>query len=737
MKKIELVSPSGNFDQFKSAVNAGADAVYLSYKKYGARAFADNFDLKDLAIVTSYASRNNVKCYLTLNTLVKDSEFDEVYDFLSKYFSFCQDGVIIQDFGIYRLIKDNFNHIPIHASTQLNIHNLASIRALKDMNFKRVVLAREMTLDEIININKEKLLEIEVFGHGSQCYSYSGNCYFSSSVGSRSGNRGRCSQPCRMQYVSGSDSKKEKFFYLSKNDICSIELIPQIVKANIDALKIEGRMKSPQYTAIVTSIYRKHIDMYYKNPSRYLIDPRDIYKLKQVFSRNMCHGYFESAFPEDMISLKKSGSVGNFLGKVIKIDYDKKNRTEILKNIYLKTKWEINKKDTLEIWTKKGNERVDIIEIYKDVSISKNLYKIKVNRESAISVNDRVFKYYDKSIDDYSKSLYGYKIKGNFFEDIKTVKLKKSVLEDYSKHDTNDKDISLLSIIYEKNDIQKIVDTIGEDILYDNFNDILNFDNSTFFKGVNDTINKIGKRFIIKIPHILYDKDIEKIPSIVEAMIDIGISDYYVSNLGAANILRDNKDIKMIMGSNLNIFNSLALRELLNFLNKSNVTDVELSEELNILELNELISRHYSKDDIKIKFLIYGFGFFPITTARVKKEYLVKDVKNKSLNYLTDEKGYNFYIGSDHNKNTVMYNSKKTCLLFDLENIIKNGISSILLDSNFINIKDFILIAMGFKKALRLLQDKETDNLNKHFNHLRSQDLFKDYTKAHIYKGTI
>ncbi len=737
MKKIELVSPAGNFNQFKSAVNAGADAVYLSYLRYGARAYADNFDLKDLETVTSYASKNNVKCYLTLNTLIKDTEFDEIYDFIYRYFSFCQDGIIIQDFGIYKLIKDHFSHIPIHASTQLNIHNLSSIKVLKEMHFKRAVLAREMTLNEIMNISKEKILEIEVFGHGSQCYSYSGNCYFSSFVGSRSGNRGRCSQPCRMHYISGSDNRQEKLFYLSKNDICSIEIIPQIIKAGVDALKIEGRMKSPQYTGIVTSIYRKYIDRYYKNPSAYLIDSKDVYKLKQVFSRNMCYGYFKDRFPEDMINIKKSGSVGNFLGKILKIDYEVKNRTEIIKNIYIKSKWDINKKDIIEIWTKKGNERVEISEIHKEQLKTKNLYKIIVNRESSISINDRVFKHYDKSIEDYSKSLYSYKIIGNVFENKITDQLKKPVLSDYSKYDNNFNDISLLSILYEKNYLKKIISTIGEDIIYDNFDDVLDFNNLDYFKNVNDDIRKIGKRFIIKIPHIVYDRDLEKIPSLVKTMLEVGISDYYVSNLGAVDILSGKKDVKIIIGSNLNIFNSLALEQLLIFFNKNNITDIEPSEELNIVELSELISRYYSKESAKIKFLIYGFGYFPITTARVKKDYLIKDEKNSPPNFLTDEKGYRFYIGSDYNKNTVMYNSKKTCLLFDLENIINNGLSGIMLDSNFISLKDFTAIALGFKKAFKLLQEGDSDNLSKHFNTLKSKDLFKDYTKAHIYKGTI
>ncbi|MCG2791647.1 MAG: U32 family peptidase, partial [Actinomycetia bacterium] len=274
-----------------AAVNAGADSVYLGYKKFGARAYAENFDINQIKKAVGFAHSHGVKVYLTLNTLVKDREIPEVINFLNEYIYICSDGIIIQDYGIYKILKDLFKTIPIHASTQLNIHNIYSLKLSSNLGFKRVILAREMTLDEIKDLCKKKLMEIEVFGHGSQCYSYSGSCYFSSFVGGRSGNRGKCTQPCRMKYkLLERDAGKYNYiiadgsYIFSKGDLCILDIIPEIIAAGISALKIEGRMKSPEYVGMVTKIYRKYIDLYYENPLNFNVDEYDSYKLTQIFS---------------------------------------------------------------------------------------------------------------------------------------------------------------------------------------------------------------------------------------------------------------------------------------------------------------------------------------------------------------------------------------------------------------------------------------------------------------------
>ncbi|MEE8324168.1 MAG: peptidase U32 family protein, partial [Candidatus Humimicrobiaceae bacterium] len=335
IKKIELAAPAGGWEQFIAALNSGADSIYLGYKQFGARAYADNFDLNQLINAAAIAHKRSVKIYLTLNTILKDDEIPGMIHFLNKYLSICRDGIIIQDFGLYKIVSDLYRGIvPVHASTQMNIHNHRSLRLLKKVGFKRVVLAREMTLDEIKKAKENIDIDIEVFGHGSQCYCYSGNCYFSSFVGGRSGNRGRCSQPCRMKFMLAS-KEGDSFNYLtgspsyllSKNDLCTLNILPEIIRSGVTALKIEGRMKSPEYVAIVIKIYRKYIDQYYNDPENYQVKEDDMYKLTQIFSRKLGGGYFNEGFPQDIITAAKSGSIGNLMGRIFKIEYRDKKKS--------------------------------------------------------------------------------------------------------------------------------------------------------------------------------------------------------------------------------------------------------------------------------------------------------------------------------------------------------------------------------------------------------------------------
>ncbi len=267
-----------------------------------------------------------------------------------------------------------------------------------------------MTLEEIKGITDKKIIETEIFAHGSQCYSYSGNCYFSSFTGERSGNRGRCPQPCRMKYSlitgenndSGSSNVNTEAYLLSKSDLCTLEILPQIAALGVDALKIEGRMKSSDYVGIVTKIYRKYIDLYHKNPEGYKVDALDKYKVTQIFSREIGTGYFKEKYPKEIISRKKSGSVGNFLGRIFKLDFEKNK----IKYISFKSNWPVNRGDIIEIWTRKGNEQIKIsdIELIKEEA-GKKLYKLALNRNVILSKDDRIFKFYDRDLDLEAKKL--------------------------------------------------------------------------------------------------------------------------------------------------------------------------------------------------------------------------------------------------------------------------------------------------------------------------------------------
>lgn len=265
MNNIELLAPAGDYECFVAALLGGADAVYLSGEKFGARAYAKNFNTEELVRAIEMSHILNKKVYLTVNTLVKDDELSELFDYLRPFYKAGLDGVIVQDIGVIDLIGSCFPDLAVHASTQLAVTSYEGLKLLRRLGVKRTVLARELTLSEIKNIHNKDDMELECFIHGALCYSYSGKCLFSSMIGGRSGNRGRCAGSCRQPY---NDEK----YLLSTKDINCLKLIPELIDAGIVSFKIEGRMKSPDYVYGVTKIYRKYIDLYLNNKNKYSVD---------------------------------------------------------------------------------------------------------------------------------------------------------------------------------------------------------------------------------------------------------------------------------------------------------------------------------------------------------------------------------------------------------------------------------------------------------------------------------
>ena len=289
------------------AFNAGADAVYLGGSKFGARAYADNFDKDQVLDAISYAHLHGKRIYMTVNTLVKEREFDQLYDFLAPFAEKHLDGVIVQDYGVMRFIRDEFPLVELHASTQQTITGVYGAKLLKDLGCCRVVPARELSLTEMKAIRKEADIEVEAFIHGAMCYCYSGACLFSSVVGGRSGNRGRCAQPCRLPYRLAETSlvKDKEIYPLSLKDMCTIDMIPELIEAGIDSFKIEGRMKRPEYAAGVTALYRKYIDSYYQNPSEKIrVSEEDMNVLKTLYLRTgISEGYYHKHNGKDMVTV--------------------------------------------------------------------------------------------------------------------------------------------------------------------------------------------------------------------------------------------------------------------------------------------------------------------------------------------------------------------------------------------------------------------------------------------------
>lgn len=311
MKKVELLAPAGNYEAFLGAIHAGADAVYLGGEKYGARAYADNFSEEEIISAIRYAHIWGKKVYLTINTLMKEAEYEALCDYIRPYYLNGIDGVIIQDIGAFSILQKTFPDMELHASTQMTLTSELGISYLKELGASRVVPARELSLDEIKTIKEKVDIEIECFVHGAMCYCYSGQCLFSSILGGRSGNRGRCAQPCRLPYKFTKNGQESYPFSLK--DMCTIEFVPKLIEAGIDSFKIEGRMKKPEYAAGVTAIYRKYIDMYYENGSEgFQVSKEDMENLSKLYIRSdIQDGYYFRQNGKEMITPGKPSYIGS------------------------------------------------------------------------------------------------------------------------------------------------------------------------------------------------------------------------------------------------------------------------------------------------------------------------------------------------------------------------------------------------------------------------------------------
>lgn len=414
--KIELLAPAGEWDAFIAAVENGADAVYLGGQLFNARQFAGNFDLPKLEAALKYAHARGVNIYLTMNTLILDSELKEAVEFVEKAYSMGIDGIIVQDIGLAGILKALFPGLPLHASTQMTIYNLEGVRKLEKMGFKRVVLARELSIEEIKTFAESTKLELEVFGHGALCVCYSGQCLMSSIIGGRSGNRGKCAQPCRLPYELMSPSGKNPNvsvpgkYLLSPKDLCSINEQFDLIKSGVRSLKIEGRMKNPEYVATVIGIYRKYIDLAYRsenedNTGDAEIDPADMKKLIQIFNRGgFTKGYLCGKTGRDMISFEKPKNWGIYIGEVISVNH-------YAKTLKLRLEEDLSLGDGIEVWNGEGDSPGTIVsEIRLNGKLCSDAYKGRIAElgyiQGHIHMGNKVYKTSDKKLNEEARESY-------------------------------------------------------------------------------------------------------------------------------------------------------------------------------------------------------------------------------------------------------------------------------------------------------------------------------------------
>ena len=463
-KKLSYSLQFGDFECLKAAVQNGADSVYFGAANFNARASATNFDLSNLKEAISYAKLRGVNTHLTLNTLIKDNEFEEAVLLAQKAYEFGIDAIIVQDLGLARYLINNFPDLPIHASTQMTIHNLEGVLEAEKLGFRRVVLSRELSLEEIQYICSHTKVEIETFIHGALCICYSGQCLFSSMVGGRSGNRGKCAQPCRLPYelVSKSEamgtflfassvpnashkSKKSepspffnssshlsksleneklelpsfptkvtkgtdvtfgnvpngKGYLLSTRDLCGLDFLPKLIEAGVMCFKIEGRMKSPEYVATTTRIYRKYIDLALSGEP-YAVDKKDIEDLMQVFNRgNFSTGHFSNEPNKDLVYSQKPNNMGIYIGNVSNI---KAKKGHVLVNLT----HAVSLGDSISF--EKENTKYTISELMlkgKNIENAKKDQFVEIGRmKGNINIGDKVYRIASKELSDFAKNSY-------------------------------------------------------------------------------------------------------------------------------------------------------------------------------------------------------------------------------------------------------------------------------------------------------------------------------------------
>lgn len=386
MKKPELLSPVGNKEALVAAINAGCDAVYLGGYTFGARNYAVNFSDEELVEVINYAHIYGVKVYVTVNTIIYESETERFIEYVDFLHQNNVDAIIIQDLGMMDYLRKVYPNLEIHASTQMNVHNVEGTKLLEKLGVKRVVLARETSIDVIKEIKKNTNIEIEVFIQGALCLSYSGQCLMSSLIGGRSGNRGTCTQCCRMEYDLISDGKKvnENRYLLSTKDLNTLEYINELIEIGVDSLKIEGRMKRPEYVYLMTSIYRKALDGGVKNINETILS------MKKIFNREFTKGFLFNEKNNLFMNQKRPNHVGFKIGKVVDVN-----------NHFVKIKLasDIVQEDGIRILNSKEDVGCILNKIYLNKKLVNSANKgdvIEVSIKGKVNKGDIVLKTTDK-----------------------------------------------------------------------------------------------------------------------------------------------------------------------------------------------------------------------------------------------------------------------------------------------------------------------------------------------------
>ena len=727
--KNEILAPAGSIESLYASINAGADAVYIGGQRFGARAYAENPDTEDLLKAMDFVHLHNKKMYLTVNTLLKNNEIEnELYEYLLPLYKNGLDAVIVQDIGVFEFIKQNFKNMDIHASTQMAVTGVESAKLLKNMGASRIVTARELSLNEIEEINKNVDIEIESFIHGAMCYSYSGLCLFSSIIGGRSGNRGRCAGPCRQPYEVLYNNKRvndeNSLYALSLRDMNTLEIIPKILNCGVYSLKIEGRMKSPEYAALVVSVYRKYVDLFNeKGIEGFKINEEDIRSLNKLYSRSGSNtGYYNCHNSKNMISRNKP-AYKNDDDRLIHSIHEKycisPEKIKAKAEVYI----EPNKCIEIKIIGKQGS-----IHYFGDeagVAINKPLDKDAVLKQIS-KTGDSFFELTDIDVN----------INGNAFVPVSKLNnlrreginaYQKLLLDKYRRQNNNKeifKDNNICKENVDKGSVKnqfKIsvqistkqqLDTI---LLYD---DIKEIHISTDMLSVDEVIKlaeEVSKRCgkcYINMPRIFRESGKKYIEQFIEK-IDENLYKkiiFSISNIDEFGYIINNNIKNFVIDNSLYAFNSYSKE----FLYNSGAKKVTLPYELNNKELKKLCDK---RDEV----VVYGYIPLMVSAGCVVKNYVdCKGNSGKAI-LLKDRLGANFKVVNCCNFcYNVIYNNLPMSLI-GLSDKVK-GLNS-----------GYIILNFSFENQneTREIIDKIIDTFIKNS---KKEDI-KAFTRGHFNRG--
>lgn len=671
-KDFELLAPAGNLEIFKGVIESGADAVYVGGSMFGARAYANNFTEEELLEAIDFAHLRGVKVYLTVNTLIKNSEFSKLYDYLLMYYKRGLDAVIVQDLGVVKAIHEYFPSMEIHTSTQMTVTGADGVRFLSQFGVTRVVMAREVSLAEMKRIHEETGMELEAFVHGALCYSYSGQCLFSSILGGRSGNRGRCAQPCRLPYTV--EGKKDEYI-LSLKDMCGIKALDKLHDAGVYSLKIEGRMKQLEYACGVVKYYRSYID------SMKPVSDADYDRIKALGNRcGFTDRYYFDHNGSDMVTYVKPNFVSNAAepspekrrlsieGELVLREGEPGSLTVKRGDVTYKASIEpvsaalkapLDKKAAIDRINKTGDTDFEFLHI--KAQIGENVFVPngalnKLRRDAISGLCDKLLKKYYRNDARYA--------------DISSMcELPEHVVKSDATHEdgaVNAKDYTTICSCMTRAQLDTLISYECFDVFYLDFD---MYDRNTLIQQFADDVKcltKRNKKVYLMLPTIFRADSSDYFVSIAKELDKVSFEGFVVKNyeeLYLTENLFTGK--KVILDHNMYTFNDVS---------KSAFFEHGVSGDTVPLELNSKEIMH--RNNIGSQMIVYGYYPLMTTANCVHKNTKGCDKKQKLI-YLKDRYNKSFAVCNNCKEcyNTI-YNSLPTMLTKNISKLKEAGIRS-------------------------------------------------------------